>query len=68
MKTKEYVSANFKIVEVSDMLGGVNAREMLDLLEQQRAIQTDYDLAGVDVPGDKFFFLIYRKQTLPESA
>ncbi len=65
MKTKEYVSANFKIVEVSDMPGGVNAREMLDLLEQQRAIQIDYDLAGVDVSGDKFFFLIYEKRNRP---
>ena len=64
MKIKEHVSPHYKILVVTTEGGGMSPDQMLALLEQQRDIQQDYDLAGVDVPGQPQIYLVYRKRIL----
>ncbi len=64
MRIKEHVSANYKILVVTTEGGPMTPDQMLALLEQQRDIQQDYDLAGVDVPGQPQIYLVYRKRIL----
>jgi hypothetical protein len=65
MKVEESTSANFKILALTELDNALTPSQLLAILEEQRSLQVDYDLAGVDVPGTKYIYLIYQKRNRP---